>query len=218
MINYKIIAAGSYSIAIAAVIGWIRLPKLNKAYQPFILITSASLANEIISHILIQHKKSNAVALNVFGFFDAILWLWQFRKWTRVLKYHVVVHAAAFVLVLLWTLENIVLQKLFTFGSAYAITLSFSVVIFSIIELTRLVAEKDKLITNAKFLICCGAILFYTYRILVECIYAPGFSKNEIFLANVFTILALVNLIVNLLFALAVLWIPGKQKFLFPFY
>lgn len=218
MINYKIIVAGSYSIAIASVIGLIRLPKLNRAYKPFIFITAASLANEIISHILILHKKSNAVALNFFGFFDTILWLWQFRMWNRFHKYHALYHVAAMGLLLLWIFENLFLQKLFTFGSIYPITSSLSLVIFSIIQLTRLAAETDKLINTAKFLICCGAILFYTYRILVECIYAPGFSKNEIFLAHVFTILSLVNLIVNLLFALAVLWIPGKQKFSLPYY
>jgi hypothetical protein len=218
MINYKIIVAGSYSIAIAAVIGLIRFPKLNKAYRPFVFITTASLANEIISHILILHKKSNAVALNIFGFFDAILWLWQFKRWNRYHKYHALCNVAAIVLMLVWMLENIVLRKLFSFGSIYAITLSFSLVIFSIVELTRLAAENDKLIGTTKFLICCGAILFYTYRILVECIYAPGFSDNEIFLGNVFTILSLINFIVNLLFALAVLCIPGKQKFSLPFY
>jgi hypothetical protein len=219
MINQTFIAVVSYSIAFAAVIGLIRLPRLPRAYQPFIFITILSLVNEVISHTLILHRKSNAVAINIFGLIDAVLWFWQFANWNIKSKRLMIIKATFITLILLWVVENIIFRKLFTFGCIYPITLSFLIVIFSAIQLGREIAqEKGNLLVSPKFLICCGTILFYTYRILVECFYVPGISKSNIFFGNVFIILSFVNFIVNLLFALAVLWIPEKQKFSVPYY
>ena len=122
-------------------------------------------------------------------------------------------------LLILWIIENIILRKLFVFGYLFPIAFSLVMVILSGIQLSLEIArERGNLLTTSKFLICTGTVLFYTYRILVECFFAPGMSKSDIFFGNVFIILSLVNFIVNLLFALAVLWIPEKQKFSLPFY
>lgn len=219
MTNNAFIVGGSYSIAIAAVIGLVRLPKLYAAYQPFIILTIISFINEVVSHCLIVNQKSNAVAVNIFGLFDAMLWLWQFSKWNNPHKRRLLFHITAAVLVALWLFENIVLKKLFVFGSIYPITFSLVMVIISAVEATRQIAkQKESLLRRPEFLICCCAVLFYTYRILIECFYAPGFKGSEIFFGNLFAILSCVNFIVNLFYALIVLWIPEKQKFSLPSY
>jgi hypothetical protein len=219
MTNNVFILGGSYSIAIAAVIGLIRFPKLSAAYQPFILITITSFLSEVISHMLIVHQKSNAVVINVFGIFDALLWLWQFSLWDNGRKNDKRFRIAAIALGSLWIAENIALGKFFVFGSVYPLTFSFLMVVFSAIQMSRQIAvEKANLFTTPEFIICCGAVLFYTYRILIECFYAPGITGSEIFLGSLFTILSLINFIVNLLYALVVLWIPEKQKFSLPYY
>jgi hypothetical protein len=219
MRNTMFVVAGSYSVAIAAVIGLIRLRRLHKAYQPFIFINVMSLINEIISHILIVNKKSNAVAVNIFGFLDAMLWLWQFTRWNNQPKNKRALPIVALFLIIIWFAENILFRKLFTFGSVYAITFSFAMVILSTIQLSRQTEdEKGSLLAAPKIMICGGAILFYTYRIFIECFYAPGMSKSNDFYGHVFIILSIINFIVNLLFALAVLWIPEKKKFSSPYY
>ena len=219
MTNYTFIAAASYSIAIAVVIALIRLPKMDRSYQPFIFIIITSLANELVSHMLIRHRKSNALAVNIFGFFDALLWFWQFRKWSNRHKSRRVIYLTTIGLIVLWIVENIAFQKIFFFGYVYAITFSLLLVIFSTTQLSQQIAqEKEKLLTTPRFLICSGAVLFYTFRIFIECFYAPGSSQSANFFGNVFCILSIINIIVNLLFALAVLWIPEKQKFTLPFY
>ena len=219
MTNFTFIIIGSYSIAVAAIIGLIRFTRIHRAYHPFIFITVASLINEVISHILIHYKKSNAITINLLGLADALLWLWQFRRWNGINKHSSQFHAVAILMISIWIFENLILGKLFTFSSVYAIVFSFAVVFFSINQVNRqIVEEKGNLFTNAKFLICSGTILFFTYRILVECFYLLDMQKSDRFLANVFSILAFVNLIVNLLFALATLWIPARQKFSLPYY
>ena len=219
MTNFAFITVGSYSIAIAAIIGLIRFTRIHKSYQPFIFITIASLSNEVISHILIHYKKSNAITINLLGLADALLWLWQFRRWNGFNKQGFQFQLAVILMISIWIFENLVLGKLFTFSSVYAIVFSFAVVFLSINQLNRQIVEETRnLFTNARFLICAGAVLFFTYRILVECFYLLDMQKSDSFLAHVFSILAIVNLIVNLLFALATLWIPERQKFSLPYY
>lgn len=219
MTNNAFIIGGSYSIAIAAVIGLIRFPKVYVAYQPFIFITIISFVNEVISHIMIIYEKSNAVANNLFGLFDALLWLWQFSRWNTYRKYQMNFRGIAIILTALWYIENIALGKLFVFGSVYPITFSLVLVILAAIEVNRYITqENDRLLTTPKFMICCGVVLFHSYRILIECFYAPDIPASNMLLGNVFTILSFINFIVNLLFALVVLWIPGKQKFSLPYY
>ena len=219
MTNNAFILAGSYSIAIAAVIGLIRLQKIYVAYQPFIFITMASFLNEVVSHILITHQKSNAIAINIFGLFDALLWLWQFRRWNTHQKRRILFKVAAPVLIILWFVENIAFGKLFIFGSIYPITFSLLMVLFAAIEAGRQIAkEKRSLLMTPKFMICSGAILFYTYRMFIECFYVTGISGSNNFLGNLFTIVSFINFIVNLLYALVVICIPEKQKFSLPFY
>jgi hypothetical protein len=218
MTNYSFVLTGSYSIIVAAVAGLIRLRALHRAYQPFVFITLASLTNEVISHVLITHQKSNAVAINVFGIVDAALWLWQFKMWSSHDKDRLVLKICMIAMMLLWFVENIVYEKIFVFGSVYPITFSIVMVMLSAIGVSRQVArEKDNLLSTPKFLICCGAIFFYTYRIFVECFFAPGLTKSQLFLSNVFIILSFVNFFVNILYALAVLWIPQKKKFSLPY-
>jgi hypothetical protein len=216
MTSFVFILVASYSIIIAAVIGVIRLPVIHRNYQPFLLIILLSLISEVVSHLLIHYRKSNAINNNLIGPVDAALWLWQFRRW-KVIKH--MIHVTTLVMLLsLWITENVFLHKLNTFSSFFAIAFSYAIVVFSIRQLTCQINEQQQhLLRNAKFLIGCGSILFFTNRILVESFYLQDVQFSNGFLSNVFSILALINLIVNLLFAMAALWIPVKQKFSLPY-
>ena len=163
MTNFAFIIVGSYSIAVAAIIGLIRFTRIHRAYQPFVFITVASLVNEVISHIMIYYKKSNAITINILGLADALLWLWQFRRWNGFNKQKLQFYVTVLLMISIWIFENLILGKLFTFSSVYAIIFSFAVVFFSINQVNRqIVIEKGNLFTNAKFLICSGTILFFT--------------------------------------------------------
>lgn len=217
MIGYQFILMGSYSIAIAATIGLIRFRKILRTYQPFIIITIAALLNEVCSSLLIYFHKSNAATTNVLGLIECLLWLWQFKRWQVFKRWRWEFPVVVTLVVSIWAVENIVFGKLFTFSSVYAIAYSFLLVFLSInIVNLQIVQEKRSLFSNPKFLICSGTMIFYTYRILVECFYLLELQESETFLSNIFIILVFVNIFVNLLFALAILWIPTRQRFSQP--
>jgi hypothetical protein len=216
MTSFAFILIASYSISIAVIIGLIRLPVIHRSYHPFILIIVLSLINEVVSHVLIYYSKSNAINTNLVGPVDALLWLWQFRRWNIIGQFIQV--TTSIMLLSIWVTENIFLGKINTFSSVYAIAFSYVIVVFSIRQASnQVIRRQENLLINAKFLICCGSILFFTFRILIECFYLQGAQASNRFLSNVFGILALINLIVNLLFAMAALWIPVRQKFSMPY-
>ena len=77
-----------------------------------------------------------------------------------------------------------------------------------------IITEQRSLIKNPIFLLCISFIFFFTYTILVEIFWKYGLTKRSTFGFNVYIILEYVNLITNLVYALAILWMPRKQKFI----
>lgn len=218
MLPYSVVLICSYTVAIAATIGLIRFQKILRAYRPFVLITVAALLNEIISTLLIMSNQSNAVSTNILNLIEGCLWLFQIRIWGGFKRRKWLFPTLLASLVIIWTVENIVFQKIFVFSSIFAIASGAAFVLLAIDQVNQLIVEeKGNLLLNSRFLICVGIIIFYTYRIMVESFYLMDLPQSTHFLENVFAILIFVNVFVNLLFALAILWIPTKQKFSLPF-
>lgn len=215
MIRDTLIKICSYSILFAVIIGLIRFRKINRNYQPFIFVTILSLLSEIASPFFIKYYKTNAINVNVFILLEFLLWLWQFKKWGGFpngskWKYP----ALAFGLTTIWLIENIPLSKLYIFSSVSTLASAFILVFLAIDQVNKLIVEeKNNLLRNSKFLICCGILIFHTYNIMVESFYVMKINQSNSFLSNIFIILVLVNLFVNLLYALATLWIPTRQRF-----
>jgi hypothetical protein len=95
----------------------------------------------------------------------------------------------------------------------FRIVSSFILIFLSIGQLNKLiVTAKKNLFYNAIFLICCGLIIYFSYKATIEVFFFIRLEASNQFYINIFAILVFVNLFVNLIFAWAVLWIPKKQK------
>jgi hypothetical protein len=205
-----------YSIAPAAIIGLLRYPKILKTFRPFILLMIIALITEIVTHIVIFHyRKHNAVYINIYGLIECMLWLWQFYNWNTFKKKSRVLPILVILLAGIWMTDNVIFQKLNSFSSSFAIIYSFTLVFLSINQVNRqIVEERKNLFRDAKFLICAGILIFYTDRIFVETFFLIDIAQANLhFLSNVFAILEYVNVFVNLLFTLATIWIPTRQRF-----
>ncbi len=215
--SYELIQAFNLSILIAAIIGLVRAGKIHRDYYPFICITVAGFLSELISMISIHWYHNNAVVSNIFSALEFVLWFWQFKKWNGLFKNNWISATLLGSLLALWVIENIVLKKIHTFNSIFSIAYSFCLVFMAIGQVNFLIVEERKnLLGNAKFLICTGLMIFNTYRILVESFYVLKIELSTSFLTNIYFIVVFVNLFVNLLYALATLWIPTRQKFTLP--
>ena len=66
---------------------------------------------------------------------------------------------------------------------------------------------------NSSFIICCGFIVMLTYTLLTEMFYAYGLELSDAFTQNLNYIFIFMNLFSNVIYALAILWMPKRQAF-----
>ena len=206
----------NHSIIIAAVIAAFRFKAVSPNYYPFIILIWLGLLNESISLALISNGYSNTVNSNIYVLFDYLLILLQFYKWNRSgpLRYYII----AIIGLLVWITDNFLMNSICQNNSVFRVFYSFMVLFFSIDKMNSIVIfENLRIRKNATFLICAGFIFYYTLKACVESFNMFHLGLTAILLRKFWFILYIVNFITNLLFALAVLWIPKRQRFILPY-
>jgi hypothetical protein len=203
----------NHSIIIAAVIAVFRFKAISSNYYPFIILIWLGLLNESISLALISGGYRNTVNSNVFVLCDYLLILLQFYKWNRSgpLRYYIMA-AIGFAV---WTTDNFIMNSIDQNNSVFRVFYSFIVVFFSIDKINSIIIfENLRIRKNATFLICAGFIFYYILKACVESFNMIHLGLTGSLLRKFWFILYIVNFITNLLFALAVLWIPTRQRFI----
>ncbi len=203
-------------ILIPAVTGLVRYSKINPNYYPFIYCIWAGLMVEIVSNIFVLNGYSNAVISNVYVLIESLMLLWLFTRWKLFEIRKILLSSIIVIFVVMWILENFVFSKITSFCSYFRILYSFVIVIMSIIIVNRLVvSERKNLLKNSTFLFCIAFIFYYTLQIMVEAFWIYGVD-NDNFSRNVYYISIVTNFITNLLFTVAIIWIPTRQRFTLP--
>ncbi|MDB5252183.1 MAG: hypothetical protein JWP27_1352 [Flaviaesturariibacter sp.] len=212
--DYVLVKVSAYSILLAALFAVFRSRAIGRENHPFLLLVWVALLNEILTDIFIRYYHTNAVNSNIYVLVEALLILWQFHRW-RVFKANRPYLLIATGLVLFWIGENLILSQLTRFNSYFRVAYSFLTVLLSIqIINQQIVAHQRSLLRNATFLICVGFALFYTYKIMVEIFWIYGLNSSRDFRSKVFFISDFVNIFSNIIFAIAILWMPRKREFM----
>jgi hypothetical protein len=60
-------------------------------------------------------------------------------------------------------------------------------------------------------------MVYYTFTVIIGVFWIYGFGGSSSFRRHMVWILIYINLVVNLVFALAVLWMPKKLRFSLPY-
>ena len=217
MLPYALVVAFSYSIVIATTIGLIRFGKIIPAYRPFVFILVLSLCGELLHTFMSHYFGTNAVSANIYVLVECYLWLWQFHRW-KAFKHHTFLFwFLVTLLTAIWMVENIWMRKIWTFSSFFRMSYSFVLVFLCINQLNDLIVNERKvLLRSSCFLICLGIVFFYSFKIMVEAFYLFELPLSDAFHFYLYYIPIGMNLFVNLLFALAALWIPTRQRFSLP--
>ncbi len=218
MLEEVISYISTFSIFFAALFGVIRFNHIEKSYYPFIYICWLGLLFEIIAFFF-QEPRGSLLPSNVYVLLEGILFTWQFRLWGSFKRRPWVYYLVLLLITGLWVFDNLVLHEIHKLSSYYRIGYSFVLVILAIDQINKLiVVERKSFLTNAKFLICIGVIIFFSYKLTTEIFYLYALSKESSseFVIQIFIIQKYVNLFANLLFAYLILWIPKKKIFLQP--
>ena len=210
--NHTLVEIFSYSVGIGAVIGAFRLRHIDRVYDPFILLLWMGLASEVISTILIHRHQPNALPTNIYVFAEAILITFFLKKLGLFDKRPKMFYLIWGLFAAAWIAENFVFSTIHVFGSYFRILYSFIIVLMSIHQINKLIhATKKTLLRDPNFLILTGFIIFFTYKVLIEIFYVYGFDGKDSFSMQVYRLMTYINLLVNLIYAIALLWIPQKR-------
>ena len=216
MDDYSITVISGFTIVIAAIIGWIRFKKINPAYFPFLYFIWLGLLNEIISFILIKNNQRNTVNNNIYVLAEAVLIAWQFKKWKIFERLRFLFPTILFLFSISWIIE-ILVKSIRAELFYYMIFYSFVIVLLSVQTINRLIiTERRNILKNSIFLICTAFVINYTLTVLVLSFWLYGINVSDVFTRKIGIILPALNVFVNLIYALAVLWMPTKQRFTLP--
>lgn len=202
-----------FSVIVPALVGIIRIQKINRIYLPFLICMWIGLLNECINYILIDFfHSSNAVNSNIYNLIESFLYVLLFKNldlFTNRINYILLVSF----LCATWLYENLVISKFAQFDSYFTIVYSLTIVLMSITMINRLIIKQMDLLTNPSFLICTAFILYFTLAVLTEIFWLYGLNSSEDFRVNIYRIMGYINSSVNLIFVLSILWMHRKQEF-----
>lgn len=211
--NYTLIVSLGFSVIIPAVLGIVRINKISRVYFPFLICIWAGLLNEVINFILINvFYISNSVNTNIYCLLEALLYTWLFNNFNLFPNRKLYLLSIGFLSVA-WIFDHEVISAVASFNSYFTVTYSLMIVFMSITIINRLIVTEYDLLTNPVFLICMGFIIYFSLLALTQIFWLYGLHSSKIFRQNIYRIMAYVNLSVNLIFSLAILWMHRRQEF-----
>jgi hypothetical protein len=214
--DYILVRVFSYSIVPAAILGLIRCRRIDPAYYPFLFLVWLGLIAEAVSDYVMGKGYSNAPSTNIYVLIESLLTVWLFKNLGLFERKPLTFYILGIFFIVVWLIDNFILSGFkSSFCSYFIICFSFAAVMMSVSMINMLIARiKKSLLRNGAFLICVGFILYHTCSALVEIFWVYGLQSSPDFRIAVYRILGYINLVVNLIYALAVLWIPRKHGYL----
>jgi hypothetical protein len=159
--------------------------------------------------------------MNIYTLAEFGLLAWLFHAWglfNRNKTFFTILMSAFFAawLVITVIMNSIVNDPNFYFRVLY----SFALVIFAVSAFNKMVVNhRGSIFQNAQFWICLGIIIFFTFFLLDNAT-KLSLVRHKIsvdFSINLQKIIVFSNLLVNILYVVAVIWIPRKKNFMTSF-
>lgn len=212
--NFYLFIGFNFTILIAGIIAAFRFKRIDKIYLPVILCFWIGAVNETISLLLMLNGHQTLVNNNIYVLTESFLLTLFFKKsgiFSR--HWHFLFFIGLFLLT--WLLENWLLSPITKNSTYFRIVYSMIIVFFSINLINRLIfSTYGNLIKNATFILCVAFIIYFTYKVLLQSFVIYSVDRKSSFLLNIYIIMIYVNLGTNLLYALAVLWMPRKARYI----
>ncbi len=203
----------SFSIIIAALIGGVRFTKIDPAFYPFVFLTWLASLNEILSFVFGKYGITTNLNNNIYVLLEAWLLVWQAKRWNVFGKAVILYRALLAVITVVWLYQ--------VFSAGINVMLYGYRIFYAVLMLFIFIGYNNKLlfeyfrpvIRSSAFLISTGLMFFFTFKILVELYWWLGVNNSDRFLFGVYNVIVFINLFVNILYTIAMLWIPTKPKY-----
>lgn len=205
--------------------GIIRWRKIDSRYYPVILVFGAATIAEFYRAIQLinyygQYELPITVSLegyNLYVLCLSILYTLFFKNMGLFGTFSKLPYLIISLFIITWLLDHFVLRgNQIQYPTKYfRLFYSLFLSLFAIQQINRLIInEKRNMLKNSTFLICCCLLFFFLPYIITEGVFLfnPKVSGN--FYASVFLVRKWTNILIYLIFTLAVLWMPPKKPFI----
>lgn len=204
----------SQSVLLPIIAGLIRFRRLERAYRPFLSLLFIGFAVEIISFILMNCKKSNAIPVNIYYLIEWTLLAWQFHTWGFMRQKEKAFYGLLGLGAAIWVIEYLLCWKINTFSPYFLFFYSFVLVLLSVNEINFMITHYNRnLFRNPKFLICIGFIIYFVYTIVDNWAFEISKTGKSAISVTISFWVAYVNALANIIYAVAFILIPTPQKF-----
>lgn len=209
----------SLSILFPLLIGLVSFKKVRQNYRPFLVYIILSFISEIISYTSAKVFKTNLPWLNVFDLIECLILFIQFGSWGLLRKNRNIYYCFLGILFIGWITDNFLFSDIYHRNRVFLISYSFLLVLVSIREINQaMILSNESLYENARFIICIGMILYFTFHIIDHTfrLFGSGFSPE--FRNKVSSIGAYTNVITNIVYAFGVYYIPkitNRERFFY---
>ncbi|HEX2846169.1 MAG TPA: hypothetical protein VHN59_06445 [Chitinophagaceae bacterium] len=208
----------SFSIAIAAIIAIVRYKRIYPGFRPFLFMSWAALATEAICYFLIYQRNYTFVPYGIYSVVEGLLITWLFRELGLFGRRSYLFVLLIVFYLLAWLTEVIFFEGMNRNMTWFRLLHSFITVLLSILLLGReLSVQRTFLLKSPVFLICTGFLLYNTIVVIAGVFDLYGYGGNITFRRQVQGIMIYMNLIVNLIYAVAVLCMPHRLRYSLPY-
>lgn len=212
--NYYLLVCFNLSAIIPTVIALARFRDISEIYYPFLFCLWIGSFNTILDFIFAQNGLPTLTNNNVYVLIESLLLLLLFRRFSVFRNRMWIYYALAALFICVWVAENFIFRTITQSCIYFRILYSLVTVFLSVRTLNGLLTYNDKkLPTNATFILCAAFIFFFSYKILVFAFMIYGNQGSITFLKYLIAILVYVDLITNLLYAVAVIWMPKRVQY-----
>lgn len=214
--NSIIVDISAYSLFLPILISILRFKLIGDAYYPFIYLLWVGGCNEIVSAYLLSHNfYNNAYNTNVYSLLEGLLLLWFFRNTSILERVKMLFPFLITLFIAIWSIENFVIigGLGLDFNLRFNIISALCAVLISINIINEILMKDRDILTSPTFLACIGFVIYFIFRILVDAFLLYGVDMGTSFKSKVNAIHTWINLLSNLIYALAVLWMQRRQAF-----
>ena len=213
--NFWIFVGLSAAVVLPAIGSLFRCRQVEGGYVPFFLLLWAGTLNEALKLFLLLNQRGHAVTSNVFSLVQVLLLVWQFRNWDLFGGRRALFMPVQAAVVLAWLASTLFSPQPKGFNTLFHFFSSLLLTLMALSVLSRqIIRNRGPLLKDSVFLVSGSVALFFAYASLAEALWLAGLHRRALFQLWVAILFSCVNFFTNLVFLLAVLWIPKKRPYL----
>ncbi len=191
----------------------VRLNRMKGKYLPFAILFGVAFLNESFSLITEHFGNSNSINGNIY----VLIEFWVIGS---IFKRIAETHSNKFLLAtltfgtIIWLTDNFIVNSLTTNNSLFRMVASFLIVYLSVDKINQVIFSGGFVrISNSDLLLSSGFLTYFTYKAFVEAFHLFPAHMDKSFYIILWLVLGIINIIVNLLFTIAILCIRPKNPY-----